>query len=179
MKLSVFIATSLDGYVARVNGDIDWLMKFNASLPADEDCGYADFISAIDTIVLGKNSFNKVLEFDQWPYANKRVIIMARSDVLVPDVLKNKVSVFSGTPKELVRSLNVKDANNLYIDGALIIQSFLNEGLIDELIVTVIPTLLGEGKSLFGRVNQDINLRLIDVKKYDFDAVQLKYAAIK
>ena len=175
MKLSVFIASSLDGYIARENGDIDWLMKFNTKIPDGEDCGYSEFMKSIDILVLGRNTFNKVLEFGEWSYKDKKVIVMTRSHVIIPENIQNCVSIFSDSPVELVKMLKNSKIKGIYIDGGLIIQSFIQENLIDDITITMIPILIGGGKSLFGSIKDDIQLSLIDVKQYDFGAVQLKY----
>lgn len=179
MKLSVFIATSLDGFIARENGEIDWLEEANKITPKGEDCGFVEFFSSVDALVMGANSYRKVLSFETWPYERKQVIVLSRKGVDVPESLKNKVQVTSETPKELVDRLSKEDYKHLYIDGGMVIQSFLRDNLIDELIITKIPILIGKGKPLFGETPEDIKLNLLGSKVYDFGFVQVKYQVIK
>ncbi len=174
MKCSVFIATSLDGFIARPDGVIDWLMQANKSVPKGEDGGYHAFISNVDAIVMGRHSYEKILSFESWPYTLP-VIVMSSQKLLIPDHLKNSVSSYTGTPKQVITHLAQKGFNHLYIDGGLTIQAFLNAGLINELIITVIPTLIGQGKPLFGELQADIQLELIDCRKIASSFVQMHY----
>lgn len=179
MKSSVFIATSMDGFISRKNGDIDWLNEANRLVTKGEDCGYHEFMDSVDVIVMGRNSFEKVLSFDQWPYNNKRVVVMTTKGVEVPAGLRKTVSCTLETPSDLLMRLSGEGVKSLHIDGGLTIQSFLTDGLIDELTITLIPVLLGEGKPLFGSIPEDIKLRHIDTKSYEFGFVQIKYQVIK
>lgn len=178
MKCSAFIATSLDGFVARQDGSIDWLMQANEYVPNGEDGGYRAFISNVDVIVMGRYSYEKVLSFESWPYTLPVIVISSQKQV-IPEHLTNTVSFYTGTPKQLVTDLSEKGFNHLYIDGGLTIQSFLNEGLIDELIITVIPTLIGQGKRLFGELQHDIQLELIGCREIASSFVQMHYKVKK
>ncbi len=170
---SVFIATSLDGFIARPDGDIDWLMA--ASTPDDpNDYGYADFMSSVDVLVMGRNSFEKVLTFGEWPY-EKRVVVMSHSRKEIPADLNGKVDLFSGTLQELVAKLQSEGVKKVYVDGGKLIQSFLQEGLIDDMIITQIPILIGEGIPLFGPLAKDVKLSLVEAKGYASGFVQVKY----
>lgn len=175
IKSSVFIATSLDGYIAREDGDIGWLDRANANIPEGEDCGYNDFISSVDVLVMGRNTFEKVLSFNEWAYGSKPVVVLRRGQVSIPPSISATVSASSEHPRELVDRLANEGATHLYIDGGLVIQSFLREGLIDEITITVIPVLLGSGKPLFGCLDNDIELTHIATKTYEFGFVQTKY----
>lgn len=178
-KVSVFIATSLDGYISRKDGNIDWLMDANSLAPQGEDCGYKEFIETVDVLIMGRNTYEKVLSFDDWPYGDLQVVVLASKEVPIPDKLKNTVSVRSEKPSTLLRILSKDKPKHFYVDGGLTIQSFFKEGLIDEITITTIPVLIGEGRALFGELEKDISLKHINGKIYDFGFVQNRYAVIK
>jgi dihydrofolate reductase len=177
-KASVFIATSRDGFIARSDGSIDWLNQANATVPSGEDCGYATFIATVDTIVMGRNTFEQVLTFDQWPYDDRQVVVLSKTGLVIPNALREKVSVSSELPPVLVDRLTAAGAQHLYIDGGQTIQSFLRSGLIQDLTITVIPILLGEGKPLFGPLESDVLLQHISTHAYPFGFVQSKYRVV-
>lgn len=187
-KASVFIATSLDGFIARPDGSIDWLDRANATIPDGEDCGYNAFIETVDVIVMGRNTFEHVLTFEEWPYGDKKVIVLSRQGVVVADsigrssLLTNEktVSTSAEAPELLVERLSSAGAQHLYIDGGQTIQSFLCAGLITELTITVIPIMLGMGKPLFGSLlKSDILLEHVSTTTYDFGFVQSTYCVAK
>lgn len=178
-KTSVFIATSLDGFIARLDGSIDWLNQANATVPNDEDCGYESFMATVDVIIMGRNTFEQVLSFGEWPYGDTKVVVLSRKGVVIPDAIANTVSCSKETPELLVERLSSEGAQHLYIDGGQTIQSFLSAGLINEFTITVIPILLGEGKPLFGALNSDVLLKHISTNAYAFDFVQSKYSIVK
>ena len=160
-KCSVYIATSLDGFISRTDGSIDWLNNANTFVPDGEDLGYADFMSSVDALVMGRNTFEQVLTFRAWPYGDKPVIVLSRQMKSLSGNLPDTVSLSGEEPEKLVERLSSKGWNHLYIDGGLTIQSFLKAGLIDEITITVIPILLGKGKPLFGPLLADIELELV------------------
>lgn len=174
-KCSVFIATSLDGFISREDGSIDWLMKANSLAQPGEDCGYKSFISSVDGLVMGRNSYEKVLTFDEWPYGNLPIVVMSSRNLKIPAELQNLVSVSSESPIDLVQRLSKEGAKHLYIDGGATIQGFLANNLIDEITITLIPVLLGSGKPLFGPLGQDIELRHIETQTFEGGFVQIKY----
>ena len=174
VKCSVFIAMSLDGYIAREDGSIDWLMKTNELVPKDEDGGYQAFISTVDTIVMGRYSFEKVVTFDPWPYLSP-VIVLSQHDINIPHALQNTVSLSAEDPVALVERLSTQGIKHLYIDGGITIQRFLIAGLIDEMIITVIPVLLGAGRHLFGSLPSDIELQLLETQAIGRGLVQMRY----
>ncbi len=169
---------SLDGFIAREDGSIDWLMKANQLVSPDEDGGYKHFISDVDAIVMGRHSYEKVLSFEPWPYALP-VLVLSHETIHVPESLKSKVQRISESPHALVERLSKAGMNHLYIDGGLTIQTFLNEDCIDELIITVVPVLIGQGKRLFGALKEDIELRLIESREIGACFVQLRYKVKK
>ncbi|MBO9539463.1 dihydrofolate reductase [bacterium] len=174
-KTSVFIATSLDGFIARKDGSIDWLEVANTWVPEGEDCGYHAFFSTVDVLVMGRASFETVVGFETWPYGDKRVVVLSRREMAIPAALARTVTASSEAPRDLVNRLTAEGAKHLYIDGGITIQRFFAEDLIDELTITTIPVLLGEGRPLFGPLEKDIALTHVATKAYDFGFVQAVY----
>jgi dihydrofolate reductase len=170
VKVSVYIATSLDGFIARKNGDIDWLTGGEGG----EDYGYTEFISDIDHIVMGRNSFEKVLTFGGWSY-EKKVIVLTSRDLTIPPELTEKVEALHLSPRNLLHELNIRQSRHIYLDGGVTIQRFLREGLVNEMTITTIPVLLGEGLPLFGALHQDIHLKLLNSIAFQNGFVQNKY----
>ena len=178
LKASVFIATSLDGFIARSDGGLDWLDAANAMVPEGEDCGYALFSASIDLLIMGRKSYEKVRSFEQWPYA-KPVIVLSRNEMVIPEDLRSSVSHSSESPQALCDRLSAEGVKRLYIDGGITIQRFLAAGLIDDLTITLIPVILGEGIPLFGGLAQDVALKHVSTNSYDFGFVQLVYEVVK
>lgn len=175
IKSSVFIATSLDGFIARPDGELDWLDAANATVPEGEDCGYRTFMESIDVLIMGRKTYEKVLSFGDWPYDNKPVIVLSRNKIEIPDRLVQTVYHSSESPKALRDRLSKEGVRRLYIDGGITIQRFLAERLIDDLTITIIPVILGSGIPLFQKIDCDIPLKHIATKTYDFGFVQLTY----
>jgi dihydrofolate reductase len=171
VKVSVYIATSLDGFIARKNGGLDWLPTGGEG---GEDFGYAEFISSIDHIVMGRHTFEKVLTFGAWHYT-KKVIVLTSRDLTVPPELADKVEALHLSPRELIHKLERRGANHIYLDGGVTIQRFLHEGLVDEMTITTIPILIGEGLPLFGKLEKDVKLELIKSESFKNGFVQNKY----
>lgn len=174
MKTSVYTAVSLDGYLARSNGDIDWLDKIKR--PAGEDYGYNQFVQNIDAVVIGRKTYEKVLTFSEWPY-NKPVFILSGRLKQLSEKLHGKAEIISMKPAEICAYLSERNYKNIYVDGGITITNFLNDNLIDELIITRLPVLLGSGISLFGNFRQDIWLRHKWTKSFSNGFVQSCYGA--
>jgi dihydrofolate reductase len=174
-KCSVFIATSLDGFISRPDGSMDWLEQANAVVPPSEDCGYQAFMSTVDGLVMGRCTFAQVLTFPQWPYGDKPVIVLSHQGLDIPDILADRVTHSSESPQALVRRLTAAGMQHIYIDGGRTIQDFLAAGLIDDVTLTVIPILLGAGRPLFGTLPHDLHLTLVASKPYTFGFVQHHY----
>jgi len=155
MRSIVFIGTSLDGFIARKNGDIDWLVQYANNEAVD---AYEKFMSSIDAIVIGRGTFEKVLSFPSWPY-EKKVFVLSTSIKEVPTALKEKVTILSMKPEELLTYLSGQRFSSIYIDGGKVIQDFLIEDLIDELIISKVPVLLGKGIPLFGYLDTDLQFK--------------------
>lgn len=175
LKLSVFVAMSLDGFIARKDGEIDWLEAANAAVPQGEDCGFKAFMGSIDTLVMGRNTYEQVLSFGNWPYGNKHVIVLSSNKIEIPEELAETVSWSAESPKQLYERLAYQGAKRLYIDGGITIQRFMAENLISDMTITIIPVALGAGKPLFGKVKKDMSLKHAATQTFDFGFVQLTY----
>jgi dihydrofolate reductase len=174
-----FIATSLDGFIARPDGSIDWLERQNARLPAGEDCGYAAFFSGIDALLMGRKTFELVQRFDPWPYADKPVIVLSHGGVVVPERLRATVATSAEPPLALLQRLGREGVQRVYVDGGLTLQSFLRAGLLDEITVTTVPVLLGQGRPLFGALAGDVALELVASRHWDFGFVQNRWRVLR
>ena len=153
----VYIATSLDGYIADKYNNIDWL--HDIPNPDGSDLGFSQFMSRIDALVMGRNTLEKVLSFDcDWPYS-KPVFVLSNTMTSVPAGYEDRVFLVNGELNAIVKELNEKGFKNLYIDGGVTIQNFLKQDLIDELIITTIPVLLGGGISLFGELSEPLKFK--------------------
>ena len=169
----VYIAASLDGYIARPDGDLDWLMKHPTK---GEDFGYDAFIDSVDGLVMGRRSYEKVLSFGGWAYT-KPVVVLSRtlSQADVPAHLENKVRISDLTPHEIMHTLFEEGWRNAYVDGGKLIQSFLRSGLIHDVMLTHVPILLGSGIPLFGMLEHDVDLNHIKTNSYPSGLVHSKY----
>ena len=177
IKCSVFIATSLDGFIARPNGDLDWLTG-GSGAEESEDYGYKEFIDSVDTLVMGRNTYELALTFGEWPYSNKQVVVLSSGSPAIPTHLAKSVVVVAQPPTALVQQLAAKGARHLYIDGGKTIQGFLRAGLIDEMTITTIPILIGEGIPLFGALEHDVKLQHLATRAYASGFVQSKYSVV-
>ena len=168
----VYIATSLDGFIAASDEGLEWLEAIDN--PEQSDYGYSEFIKSIDSIVIGRNTFKQVLTFGQWVY-NKPVFVLSNSLKKLPEHLLGKAEIVCGDIKELITQLNQKGYNNLYIDGGRVIQSFLQEDLIDEMIITRVPIILGKGIPLFGELEKHLQFRHKKTEIYNNTLVKSHY----
>ncbi len=172
-KNSVFIATSLDGYIADKNGGINWLNS--VPNPNNDDMGYIEFTSNIDALVMGRKTFETVMGFDvPWPY-EKPVFVLSNSLNEIPNSHKDKAVLVKGTLTEVLEQIHSKGYKRLYIDGGTTINNFLKKDLIDEMIITTIPILLGGGSSLFGDLPSELNFELVESKVFLNQLVQNHY----
>jgi len=172
MKTSVFIGTSLDGFIARPNGDLDFL-----SHGGDEPHGYEEFMATVDALVIGRKTFETVLAFDKWPYGEKAVVVLSTSP-LAPAPPGALVEHMSGTPADIVSQLTARGIQHIYVDGGITIQRFLQDGLIQRLVITRVPVLIGAGIPLFGPVPRDIVLRHVGTRQYASGLVQSEYEVV-
>ncbi len=174
MKASVYIATSLDGFIARENGGIDWL-PVGEEAETGEDYGYREFMDSVDILVMGRNTYELVQSFGEWPYGEKRVVVLSSRPLEIPEQVAPTVEWMSGSPGEIVGRLAERGANHLYVDGGKTIQGFLAEGLIQQLIITRIPVLIGSGIPLFGPLSHDVKLRHVETRTFANGLVQSRY----
>jgi dihydrofolate reductase len=168
-RCSVFIATSLDGYIARTDGTFDFLSIVERE---NEDYGFADFFATIDALVIGRNTYETALAFPEWPYAGKRCIVLTHRET--PSV--HGEQFFAGEPEALLEQLALAGAQRLYVDGGAVIRAFMAGNLLDDLTVSVVPVLLGQGIALFGSEVPEQRLSLTSCKAYESGLVQLCYA---
>ena len=171
MPATVFVGTSLDGFLARRDGSFDFLPEGGG-----EPHGYDEFIAGIDAIVVGRNTFDVVRAFPQWPYGKKRVVVLSSKPVDFSFVRDGVVEWMSGEPAEIVAKLAATGAKNLFVDGGLTIQRFLAAGLIERVVITRVPVLIGEGIPLFGALTADIQLRHVSTRSFPSGLVQSEYA---
>ncbi len=173
MIASVFIGTSVDGFIARPNGDLDFL-------PADggESHGYNEFIASVDAIVIGRGTFETVLAYPSWPYGKKQVIVLSSRSLDLSAVRGGVVEQMGGSPTEIVAKLTARGFRHLYVDGGVTIQRFLREGLIQRLTITRVPVLIGSGIPLFGALPRDFRLRHIQTQHYPSGLVKTEYEVI-
>jgi len=169
MKNYVYIAASLDGYIARADGGLDWLSMADLE---GEDYGFYKFYSSMDTIVMGRKTYETAVNFDPWPYSEKKCTVYTSGNFSA----KYNESFFSGSLEELHDHLVKSGADSVYVDGGQLIQGFLERGYIDEFTVSILPVILGEGIPLFSKLSKEKKLTLKHSKSYDTGLVQLCYS---
>jgi dihydrofolate reductase len=177
MKATVYIATSLDGFIARKNGDLDWLHQ-GGTRPENQDYGYKAFFDTVDALVMGRNTFEVVRAFEPWPYGKKPVVVLTSRRVKIPAKLSKSVSVMSGSVVSIVNKLSEQGMSHLYVDGGVTIQEWLAAGAIQRLIITRIPVLIGKGIPLFGPLKRDIKLKHVTTRYYPAGLVQSEYEVV-
>ena len=170
MKASVFVGTSLDGFIARANGAYDFLPPGGG-----EPHGYEEFMATVDALVIGRHTFESVLAFDAWPYGEKPVFVLS-TRALGPTPRGAVLERMSGAPADILVQLAARGIRHVYVDGGITIQRFLQAGLIQRLIITRVPVLIGEGIALFGAVERDIALTPVWTRQYASGLVQTEYA---
>ena len=172
----VFMATSLDGFVAREDNSLDWLMKYGVD---ESDNSFEEFTKNMDVLVMGSGTFKTVLSFNQWPYKMHTYVMsktLTQNDV--PEELQNMVTIKSLSPEELMKFLYENGFKKVYVDGGKLVQSFLSKGLIEEITLTQIPILIGKGKRLFADIEKDIDLELVESKQMKFGFLQNHYRVL-
>ncbi len=172
MTVSVFVGTSIDGFIARQNGDLDWLPAGGG-----EPHGYDEFMATVDTLVIGRKTFETVLTFGEWPYGPKRVVVLSSHpvDLSVAVARGGVVEQMSGEPAGIVSNLAARGARHLYVDGGVTIQGFLRSGLVNRLVITRVPVLIGDGIPLFGSLPRDVRVRHVATRSYASGLVQSEY----
>jgi dihydrofolate reductase len=170
MIVSVFVGTSVDGFMARPNGDLDFLPEGGG-----EPHGYNEFIATVDTIVIGRKTFETVLTFADWPYGDKHVVVLSSRPVDLSAVRGGVVEQMAGPPAEIVSKLAASGAQHVYVDGGITIQKFLHAGLVHRLTITRVPVLIGEGIPLFGALPREVGLRHVATQHYPSGLVKSEY----
>ena len=174
VKATVYIATSIDGFIARENGSIDWLDS--GADGAGEDYGYAQFMSTVDALVMGRRTWETVRTLGAWPYGKTPVVVLSSKKVDIPRELAKTVSTMGGRVDAIVNALAARELHHLYVDGGNTIQRFLNAGAIQRLIITRIPVLIGSGIPLFGKLDRgDVRLRHVLTRSFPSGLVQSAY----
>jgi len=169
MHCSVFLGASLDGFIARKDGSLDWLKPFDNS---GEDYGFNEFFASIDTVLLGRKTYDVVLGFDRWFYAGKRCMVVTHR----PAKSVHGEEFMSGTPSELLKRLEADGSKRIYVDGGALVSQFLGAGLVDSLTISVAPILLGEGVPVSPNLGKDVTLKLTEHRAFPSGMMQLKYS---
>jgi dihydrofolate reductase len=169
VKTSVFIGTSLDGFIARADGALDFLPPGGG-----EPHGYDEFMATVDALVIGRKTFETVLTFDTWPYAEKAVFVLSTRPLATPPP-GAVVERMAGAPADIASQLEARGVKHIYVDGGNTIQRFLQAGLIQRLIITRVPVLIGSGIPLFGALDHDLSLTHVATRHYASGLVQSEY----
>jgi dihydrofolate reductase len=170
MKISVFVGTSVDGFIARPDGALDFLPPGGG-----EPHGYDEFIASVDAIVVGRKTYETVLGFEAWPYGRKRVVVLSNRPLDLSVVKDGVVEQMGGSPGDIVAKLDAAGVGHVYVDGGITVQGFLRAGLVTRLVVTRVPVLIGEGIPLFGSLPHDVRLRHVATRSYPSGLVQSEY----
>ncbi|MFN3170123.1 MAG: dihydrofolate reductase family protein [Hyphomicrobiales bacterium] len=173
----VFIACSLDGFIARPDGDLDWLMRVDTG---GDDHGYDAMMASADGLIMGRGTFEKVQTFEPWSY-HKPVVVMSRSRQSsdIPEALEGQVEICDLSPLAVMEKVRRAGWKRAYIDGGQLIQSFLAAGLIEDMIITRAPVLIGQGLPLFGEVLADVQLEHLGTKGFASGLVQSHYQVVR
>lgn len=170
-KISIYIASSIDGYIARKDGNLDWLQYGHTG---NEDYGFKKFTSTIDAVIMGKNTYEVVSSFDEWAYKDKRVIVLSNTLTEV----RKETELFSGELTELLAKLHAENVKHIWIDGGITVSKFLEAGLVDDITVSIIAMVLGSGIPLFSTMNQELRCHLVSTQSYPSGLVQLHYEVL-
>jgi dihydrofolate reductase len=170
MTISVFIGTSVDGFIARSNGEIDFLPEGGG-----EPHGYTEFMASVDALVIGRKTFETVLAYPVWPYGDKRVVVLSSRPVDFSAVRGGVVEQMAGLPAEIAAKLSASGVRHVYVDGGVTIQGFLRAGLVQRLVITRVPVLIGDGIPLFGSLLRDVRLHHVATQHYPSGLVKSEY----
>ncbi len=165
-RVSAFLGTSLDGFIAEADGGLGFLKPFE-----QEEHGYADFYASVDTLLMGRKTYETVLGFDAWPFTDKRVAVLSRS----PRIPRFNERFIAGEPQAVLATLAAQGARHLYADGGEVVTQFLAARCLDVLVVTVVPVVLGSGIRLFATSPGQHRLRLESARTFASGMVQLRY----
>lgn len=173
MIASVFIGTSVDGFIARPNGELDFLPSGGG-----EPHGYNEFIASVDAIVIGRKTFDTVLAFPEWPYGSKQVFVLSNRSLDFSSIRGAVIEQMSGSPTDIFNKLAGRGFQHIYVDGGITVQAFLRAGLIHRLTITRVPVLIGEGIPLFGSLPRDIKLHHLATHHYASGLVKSDYEVV-
>ena len=174
-KVILYIATSLDGYIAGKNGDISWLEKYQTK---DDDYGYGDFYKSISAAIMGANTYRQELTFKEWPHPDKRTYVISNSKLEKPR--NADIEFYNGSLSKLINNIKDRDKKDIWlVGGSQLIASFINEELLEEARIFIIPTILKEGIPLFKSIEKEIQLSFVKSKEYLNCVVELNYSVKK
>jgi len=174
MTVSVFVGTSVDGFIARRSGSFDFLPEGGG-----EPHGYTEFMATVDAVVMGRNTWDVVLGLGGWPFVDKRVVVLSTRPVDLTPAAGHPVEQMAGTPAEIVAKLAASGAHHLYVDGGITVQRFLQAGLVDRITITRVPVLIGDGIPLFGVLPRDLRLRHVATQQYESGLVKSEYEVLR
>ncbi len=170
MLASVFVGVSVDGFLARPDGSFDFLPAGGG-----EEHGYEAFFASVDALVIGRGTFETVLGFAKWPYGRKPVFVLSGRPLDLSKASDGVVEQMAGEPKDVVAKLESRGIRHVYVDGGVTIQRFLRAGLIQRMVVTRVPVLIGAGIPLFGPLDRDIRLEHLGTRQYESGLVTSEY----
>ncbi len=168
-RVSVYIAISLDGFIARDDGDLDWLAEVQEA--GGNDYGYSGFMSTVDTVLLGRGTYDAVLTFDSWPFEGKRVIVLTNRTL----ASRFGEAAYAGALGPLMDRLGSEGVQRVYLDGGATIRQGLDEGLVDDMTLSIVPVLLGSGRPLFTRGVPGSRWTLTGAESHPTGLVQVRY----
>ena len=167
-RCSVFVGVSLDGFIARSDGALDWLEPFEGT-----EHGYQAFFDAVDAVVIGRATYDVVLGFGTWPYGEKRVFVLTHR----PPPARHAEAFLAGDPEAVVARLARDGVRRAYVDGGAVVSQFLAAGLVDDLTLTLVPVVLGDGIRLFQAPLPERAFHLSGAQTYPSGLVQVRYVA--
>lgn len=174
-EIILYIASSLDGFIAREDGSVDWLGYFDDD-ETEEDYGYQELFGKVDIVLIGRRTYEQILGFGEWPYEGKRCVVFTHEPLAYSD---ERVEFVSEPPAFLRSASEDKSALTWLVGGADLATHLLNKGLIDEIILTILPIVLGNGIPLFKEIHEDVKLKLMETKNFSNGFVQLHYEVLK
>lgn len=176
MSCTVYIATSIDGFIARPDGGVDWL---DVAGPDDEDYGFFAFMAGIDALVMGRKTLETALSLGPWYYGETPVICLSSTLQTPPEGSPDTVELMNAAPRDVVATLAERGLNNLYVDGGTTIQQFMDHELIDRFIIARIPVIIGEGIPLFGNVPADLKFEHVKTDIFENGITKSEYTVVR
>jgi dihydrofolate reductase len=171
LQASVFVGTSVDGFIARPNDALDFLDAGGG----EGSHGFEEFMATVDALVMGRRSYEVVLPFNTWPYGNTPVFVLTSKAEIPAPPAGAVVERMAGTPEQIVATLEQRGFRHIYVDGGQTIQAFLRAGLITRLVISHVPVLIGSGISLFGPLQSDVKLTHVGTREFQGGMVQSEY----